>query len=897
MKRKNLSVRWSLLVLLVIFLTAWQVAAQDEETAVWQEPTNLSESGAATSPSMLIDSNGTFHLFWHDEFVGYTYTTGDGTNWGPQQILRMPFSIPAYTIPADGESFGGYYTPQMITDGGLIHAFWRDINGVLYYSRALASGVTGGSAAWTAPFPLKGAVINTAAAVDANGRLHLAYIRNFSSESEPAGIYHRVSADSGQSWSEPVLLYQSNYFRELTESDSGLNIDTAGNDVHIVWDNRGLDTVFIATSGDSGATWSEPTIVDRRQPEDPLDGAGPSHIDVKALGEDVHLSWWAGDARDEQSCIVWHRLSTDSGATWDDPQEVYKDSRNCPWKTDFVVGQDDFVLLVTLVRSEGYLQALYEGEWTEPESNTEMAKIINPQTVREVFLGCHETYVSDSNQLYVAACGSGRSTDVWMLQRPLGTVNDWFDLDQVRPAWDAPSSVVASSVYLLPGDVVAGADGRLHAFWSQTSDIVAARRIANVTTEVGPEIYYARLSDEQWGAARPIITSPRGKAEHIDSVAAPDGTLYLAWSSGKDGGVYISRAAAEQAPSETEWIDPVLLPAPQTTGSWPDILLDENGTLFVAYTIPLNEDRGIYLVQSEDRGNSWSEPIKVFDGEANGWQIVGRPRLARTEDGNVHLMWTRDLPSSNSTLALVYARSEDDGQTWSEPEIVTEDTVVWSDIVGIGTRTVHRAWQALSDNRVLLWHQVSFDNGLTWSQPVRVSDPTMDSGAADLVLGINQAPHLLQLGQTTDAKLYLLEWIWDVDGWQEGEPLEISDSSVSADSLSAVHMANGRLGVIYGSLIGDATAGTLQDSLFFTSRTLVGEDVAVTPLPTLTPTPSPTATAVVAATPQAEATVPLPPVENIPTNQGVSGLLVGLMAALVIVGGVFGYGYWTRVRK
>ncbi|MCP5100991.1 MAG: exo-alpha-sialidase, partial [Chloroflexi bacterium] len=745
--------------------------------------------------------------------------------------------------------------------------------------------------------------------VGEDGRLHLIYIHSGESEELVPGLFYRVSDDQGNSWSDPVLLYESSYYRNATDFNSHIKIETAGESkVFVAWDNRTLDTVFVMRSPDGGETWTEPLDVDHREPEDPAEGAGPSNIDLHIVDEDeIHLSWWAGDEEDALTCLVHHQWSENGGAAWTEPEVVFEDSRDCPIGSDFIIGNNGVFLFMTLIREEAYFQAWDRESWTDPEPQDPLSKFQDPNTFRDVLLGCQQMFVTPDDELIVVGCGSGNDRDVWMQKRPLGGQEDWFTLLQATPVWSAPASLIKSTVHILPAQVVAGADDRLHAFWSQSNDRVAFSRIDQVSTEVGADIYYARLNAGQWSAPRPVLSSPMGKADQIAVASGRRDSLFIVWSSGKDGGIYFSRAKADNASSETEWIDPVLLPAPQTTGSWPDILVDEEGIIYVAYTIPLNEDRGIYLIRSRDNGDTWSEPLKVFDGLENGWQNVGRPQLTWTLGDNMHMVWTRDVPTSNSTLAMVYARSEDNGATWSEPELVTEETVVWSDVLGVGDRTVHRAWLGLSDSRTLLWHQVSFDNGLTWSDTNRVSDPSTESGPTSLVLDTNRTPHLLQLAETNEAELLLQEWIWDGERWQKGDPLDLGLYAVGADALTAVQAPDGNLGVIYGTLLMDEDTAEPEDYLVYTSRMLAETGFEPTPLPTLTPTPIPTGTPTPLPEPEPTPTVSLPPIDNNPdssfsvgpisstTSSG--GILLGALPAALFVVVVFGIGLYFVKRK
>lgn len=874
------------------------VVAQDEES-IWDEPQNVSQSGGASSPILAIDGRGVSHLFWEDSLDGYVYRSGDLDNLSDVQQVVVPFTSPAFVTPQEtsvGEPYNAF-SPSLVSSAEAIHAFWVDEERQIRYSDVLPEAILDGRSGWGDTITLADNALRLDAAVAQNGRLHLIYIRTARSETDTPGLFHRFSDDGGDTWSEPVLLYASPYFRTALYDETHITIETSGDTaVFVALDNRSLEQLLLIQSGDGGAVWNEPQIVKQRQPSDPEGGYPSRDIDVLPVSaQEIHLAWVAGDAEDANTCVVEHQFSQDGGATWSGPIKMTQNLGSCPQAPDLILSETNLVLLLTIVNRSGYLQAWNGEQWTTPEVQPNLGTLRDPVTFRNIQLNCRDNRVTPDNELLVLGCGD----DIWLLKRPLGALNDWLSLFEATPIWQEPVSLLNSQLYLLPGDVVAGPDGRIHSFWSQSDDVVAIRRLEEVTTEVGPDIYYARLHGGEWGAPRPILTSPIGKADQLTAAFDTRGGIYIAWSSGKDGGIYLSRSIAERASSASEWVEPVLLPAPQTTGSYPDILVDGT-TLYVAYTIPFNEDRGIYLTRSDNSGATWSEPVRVFDGEAKQWQLVGRPKLARTLDGVLHITWTRDVPTSNSTLSLVYARSEDGGETWSEPSVITDETVVWADIVGIGQRSVHRVWQALSDNRVLLWHQVSYDNGLTWSQPMRVSNPAMDSGPAALVLGVNATPHLLQLAQTIDAELFLLEWHWDGARWIPSEQLELSSRMVGADSLFAVYERDSQtLGVLYGSLIVDPATTDIEDSLIYTSRILDETAVEATPLPTLTPTPMPSATATPtpqpSATPQIDFTDPQFDTVVEERSSPMAGIISGVIPALgivliVFVGGV----WWTR---
>jgi hypothetical protein len=460
-------------------------------------------------------------------------------------------------------------------------------------------------------------------------------------------------------------------------------------------------------------------------------------------------------------------------------------------------------------------------------------------------------------------------------------------------------AVATAEVQMLQPNLVVGADARLHAFWSQSENPVATGRIVNPLNIPGNEIYYSRFDAGAWSAPRPVLDSPGGSQADFPAVASDrQGSLYVAWAGNQPNGVYFSRSLADRAASVTEWNTPQQLPAPRESATWPSMVSDGESTVYVAYTIPLNEDRGIYLTRSEDDGDSWSDAVPVFDGIAADWDLIGPASLTRTLDGTLHLLWTRwtQVPEMQA-IALAYARSEDNGETWSEAETVIEEPILGSGILGVQERFVHRIWTGLIDGRPVIWHQFSEDGGITWSAAGRVVDPGLILGPTTLIADHNENPLLLQLAETNGGQLVLQEWVWATDRWVEGERRALQDTAVNADAIAAIAAPDGRIAVIYGSLITGDT--TVTDEIIYTGRQwqVDESEVTRTPLPTLTPTPEivPTETPQPEPTPTPTAT--LAPVQNVSPLSGSSGgIIVGVFVAIVLVGAIFAFG-WRMARS
>jgi len=901
MKKKSnpISIRLFLFVtILSLLIASGLTALAQEEDRVWSDPLNISGSGAASDPSLSQDSSGLYHLFWEDQFAGIVYTSGDGQTWSEPATPRFPFSEPPFGANED-QGFEGFYNPFVfIGPEDQTHALWANEDDELFYSRAGVADITAGSAGWTGPRLLATNVFRYEIIAGPNGRLHMLYLSTRTTEITAAGIIYRFSDDGGNVWSVPVNVYASDYYRTITPGEANIRI-MQGDDQNVVvaWDNRDLDSVFVTRSTDNGDSWEASRRVDQRLPDDPVDAAGPSQINLFVNGNDVNLTWRASHGVDQ--CAQYVQQSSNNGATWDPIQLVHEGEFACPENGRFVQGNNGLLFLISTLEDNVYMQAQDADQWSRPILQTPLGSFTDPVTFRNVRFECQITEVTPENRLMVLGCGSSNDDDIWLISRPLGNIENWVSRFVPTSVWSQPVAVATADVQMLQPNMVVGGDERLHAFWSQSESPVDTGRIVNPLNIPGNEIFYSRFDAGIWSAPRPVLRSPSGNQADFPAVASDNqGSLFVAWAGSQPNGVYFSRALAGRAASVTEWIAAQLLPAPRESATWPAIVSDGDSTIYVAYTIPLNEDRGIYLTRSEDDGDSWSDAITVFDGGEAGWDLVGPANLTQTEDGSLHLLWTRwtQLPEMQS-VALAYARSEDDGQTWSEPEIVTEEPLLGSAILGVQERFIHRIWKGLIDGRPVIWHQFSEDGGLSWSSAGRVVDPGIIPGPTSLIADQNGNPLIVQLAESNAGQLLLQEWVWTTDRWVQGERRILQETAVNADAIAAIAAPDGQIGVLYGSLIADGT--TLIDEIIYTSRQWQVEDTTVTrtPLPTITPTPEvlPTETPIPQPSPTPTATLaPVQPVSPLAGSSG--GIIVGVVVALLLVAIIFAIG-WRIVRS
>jgi hypothetical protein len=272
-------------------------------------------------------------------------------------------------------------------------------------------------------------------------------------------------------------------------------------------------------------------------------------------------------------------------------------------------------------------------------------------------------------------------------------------------------------------------------------------------------LYYTRQFQDRWSPPAMVLQSPEGKAEEPTLVAAGD-RLHALWSGGWSGEIYYSWAYVGDAYAPDGWSEPRALPMAGATGSSPNLLVDAHGTLHVVYAVPLNEGRGITYVRSDDGGETWSEPQVVFDAEAAGWAMADHPTLAMDPAGTLHVAWVRGSQDGPfPPEGIFYARSTDGGGTWSEQMVMAEGAYDWPRIAAPLPGQAHLLWSEVTGKGG--WtHRWSADYGASWSTQEQVRGFRDVPGPVGLTADSAGTLHLVGLGRGEAGEPALIYTTW-----------------------------------------------------------------------------------------------------------------------------------------
>jgi len=775
----------SFLILLINPVSSIEALARQMDAPSWTPPVNLSRSGSTSSPFIVADATGMIHVIWTDEFAGSMYASFSNGSWSSSVQLDFPFDD---------------FSPVFVAGDKSIYAFWinTEKDNSLFYAWA-PSADFGLSGSWTAPRLLTKWVGQfdvkfLAGEAESLGQLHLAYIYT-AEEERSSGIYYQRSDDAGLNWLPVNEIYLSRYFRPITPETGSIHISPTragqSESIFVSWDDRAIGRVFLANSTDQGVTWSTPYEVDG--PSVSAASDGPYNLMVNAYDSEILLIWQS-NLQSGLTCVHHSQSSNDSGRTWGERKIILEGLIGCAQeiKTFPISGG---VLTQVIFQDEVYLFVWNGTSWSIPEGQSTLATFTDPDTDQAVRFRSRQSALTQAGEMFVVGSDELGSLDVWATSRFIPAISDWYPKDSI---WGTPIPVAESSAMIQQVQGVMDPNGRFHIFWVADDP----------NTETNPQktIYYSIWDQANISIPAQILASPDMDVDKISAVYDPNrNRLEVVWNDTATGLVYFSWADINRSGRLFEWAEPIQLPILNPLAQTPDILAAPDGTILIAYSIPINEGRGIYLLSSSDGGVTWSEPYQVFDAAQQNWQAVEHPQLAQSGDGSLHLLWTQNkIFGAEKAIGLYYARSSDGGVQWSSPQPIEASPAGSGWISGTDRGDVFRFWLQSADSssanadQASLLFDMSVNNGESWSAFQNLSGLGETPGFVAAVSDGSNQISLLQLIQHTQGEVLLTNHVLKEDQWLTQEGLEPGITNLSdVLGFAAGLSPEGRLAAVY----------------------------------------------------------------------------------------------------
>ena len=904
---------------LVLAGLATQVGAQSPDE-LWAEPVNLSRSGAASEAQLVVDSNGLYHLLWLDAFDGLVHIWGDGGAWSDPVAAERPFQTRAYYPDLRDVDETPLFVPRLVANlEGRLVAFWLDEENTLFSSSVEATQFDN-FGAWSLRRQIVDSVLTFDVAVGANGGVHLAALRSGHTSTLPAGIYTYRSTNGGLTWSAPVPVYQTIYFRLLNPEEGRLAVATTDNGwVHVVWDDPRLESVLYSRSEDGGL-WDDPQKIVARETENekgdegepvrreivlampenltPEDSARlgemgpPSTVDLVVDSSDrLHLVWQVAG---EGACVRFHQASSAGGSSWE--AAVSLPGERCPQVQQLIPDHNGRMAILSDGDGSALVSVWESGWWSEPYSLP--VEFTNPETGRLIDLDCIGAAPAGESDLLFIYSERTETGDIWVLS-PKDQIRFVIEtpVPTPTPMWTGPVRISSDPVDARQPAIAADSEGHFHLVWSQPSEGDSAG--------LGQALYYAWGDREGFSWPVTLFSFTGEKAEQSTLAIDSRGFLHLVWNGGESGTINYSTVFREQASVAGIWAPPIVLSDPLMATSWPSIALGRNGQIHLTYAVPLNEGRGIYYVHSDEDARNWSDPVSVFDAVEEGWARVDQPVLAIGIDGALHIAWSRQpLPGSLQTGGIYYSRSEDGGVNWTDSFELVRADVDRPQLTVVKGLEVHVLWEEKNEEERRM-HRWSVDGGRTWSLASEVTALEGVGGWVGMAIDVAERLHLAAVAWDQQLEgvpewLPLQHYLWEGESWVYVGggtiPSALEDYWPIPLHTSLAVASGDRLGLAYRAASDEEGEG----AIYFLSRSVDLPEYRSTPLPTLTPTSTATPKSTSTPQPTPTATVDLSTggaaevqVGGVGLSSSWAGAIVGAVPAVLMVLVVLIVGVWT----
>lgn len=343
------------------------------------------------------------------------------------------------------------------------------------------------------------------------------------------------------------------------------------------------------------------------------------------------------------------------------------------------------------------------------------------------------------------------------------------------PSTSAQSVAFEKPVLLSPDagsawfpDIAVDPYGDLHVVWTTS------------TRDYDQVMYTTSRDGIEWAPVNDIKAYPtQGEALRPTLLTTSLTQIML---SDKFDNVRFSRNTYENADNAISWSDD--LPMFETNiGYYSRMAMLPDESILMVYTenVQASGCPTCYVLMgrtSPDMGTTWSEPVAISQGNLG----AGKPNLWVDSIGVIHLVWESGIGGGlgqiNEPTRVRYARSTDNGKTWSMPlnmvpdeneDLQFRNIVVGQD--GMGNLLV--AYWGLPSNDV--YYVISKDNGESWEASGTIPD-VQGTGAVTLTrldaytMAVDSSGflHLAMVGQAADMRaneLAVMDVIWDGNKW------------------------------------------------------------------------------------------------------------------------------------
>ena len=247
----------------------------------------------------------------------------------------------------------------------------------------------------------------------------------------------------------------------------------------------------------------------------------------------------------------------------------------------------------------------------------------------------------------------------------------------------------------------------------------------------------------------------------------------------------------------------------------PRVALGANESVNIVWGDTLQAARKVMFIRSTDQGETFSEPVEVGRSSGDAFE----PEISVDQDDAINIAW-EDTRSGVS--AIMFSRSTDQGETFSEPKRVStgEGRATEAHIASDGEGSIHIVWVDESNGDAQAFYARSTDQGETFSTPLDVS---RDPGAKVLkpvVTTFSSRVYIAYQDEKPGNKQVFLVRS-ENEGADFSNPVQVSraDNGVAGGRAHSAAMAVDSKGKLHIAWIDSSVIGRDEGLLFYSNST------------------------------------------------------------------------------
>lgn len=187
-------------------------------------------------------------------------------------------------------------------------------------------------------------------------------------------------------------------------------------------------------------------------------------------------------------------------------------------------------------------------------------------------------------------------------------------------------------------------------------------------------IYMKTSKDgETWSEHTVIVKGGGGVGNFYPSLAqTKDGRFHLTWFR-IDLKSETFSICYTNSDDGTKWGETQAITPRHKGYNWvPTISAAKDGSVWIAWSSGRTGNKDVFVVQSKDGGKTWQEPIQVTKHKNHD----DLPNMAQKPDGTFFIVWTNYVPGKSDYLsetADIYYATSKDAKIWSDPVALTKN--------------------------------------------------------------------------------------------------------------------------------------------------------------------------------------------------------------------------------